>query len=155
MKSKEFIIAKLKELAETFLSIRIRYKNDTITNTHLIEICPEILFKENEDYFDQEEKIEKEFYDSFSEEEILFISENSLTQIIDSDFEIDGSLVYSELLDVNCYEFIDTSNGSLEMSITSLFTDHSQTENSVFSDLYINQDIDIDSTYNGGFAAAA
>ena len=88
MKAKEFITEKLKELFELFENIQIRYEYRNSTNSHIIEIKPKSLFEEDEAYMEMEADLEKEFEQLFPSENIVFISEGSITEIKDAVFEL-------------------------------------------------------------------
>ncbi|OIP05777.1 MAG: hypothetical protein AUJ97_00150 [Bacteroidetes bacterium CG2_30_32_10] len=88
MKSKEFIEAKLNELYNKFSDIKIRYEYRANTFSHLIEIIPIGFFEGNEDYIILEAEIEDEFEASFPDENIVFISEGSLSEIVNPDFKL-------------------------------------------------------------------
>ncbi len=88
MKSREFIKTKLNELYTKFSDIRIRYEYRANTYSHLIEIIPFNFFEENEEYITIESKIEEDFENMFPNENILFISDGSLTEIINPEFRL-------------------------------------------------------------------
>ncbi len=81
MKSKEFLIKKLKELASKFEDIKIRYEYHQSTYSHLIEVIPLSIFENDKAYMLAEEKLENDFENLFPDEDIVFISEDSLTEI--------------------------------------------------------------------------
>lgn len=93
MKSTEFIETKLNELYAQFNDIKIRYEIRANTNSHLIEIIPLCFFEENEEYIACETKIEEEFESIFPSENIVFISEDSLTEIINPDFKLGYDII--------------------------------------------------------------
>ena len=88
MIAKDFIEEKLRLLASKFIDIQIRYEYRANTNSHLIEIIPLSFFEGNETYFEEEAKIEDEFEQLFPSENIVFISEGSLTVIKRADLEL-------------------------------------------------------------------
>jgi hypothetical protein len=88
MKSIEFLETKLKELYAKFSDVKIRYEYRANTNSHLVEIIPFSFFDENEDYMTLEANIEDEFEASFPHENIVFISEGSLSEINCPDFKL-------------------------------------------------------------------
>lgn len=88
MKSKEFIEDKLNELYAKFSDIKIRYEYRANTYSHLIEVIPLCFFEENEDYIILETQIEDEFETLFPNENIVFISEGSLSEIVNPDFKL-------------------------------------------------------------------
>lgn len=94
MKAKDFIEKKLRQLALTYIGIQIRYEYRVNSKSHIIEIIPLSFFEGNENYFIEEGLIEDEFEKMFPEENIVFISEGSLTEIKDADLK----LGYNELI---------------------------------------------------------
>jgi hypothetical protein len=88
MKAKDFIEEKLRLLASKFKEVHIRYEYRTNTRSHLVEIIPLRFFEENESYFEEEANIEDEFEKLYPEENIIFISEGSLTEIKNADLEL-------------------------------------------------------------------
>jgi len=104
MNSRDYIEKKISDLALKFSGIRIRYEYREITQSHIIEILPLDLYESNTEYLLEEELIEKEFDALFPDENILFVSEGSLTELARVDFE----LGYKELLfdnDASSMEF--------------------------------------------------
>lgn len=93
MKSIDFIKNRLKELYKMFNYIKIRYNYNPNTNSHLVEIIPLSFFETNKEYIDAEIEFEEEFEMQFPEENIIFISENSLSEINNPIFEL-GYEVY-------------------------------------------------------------
>ncbi len=87
MKAKEYIINKLTELSTLFTDIRIRYEFRINTNSHLIEVTPLCFYESNQDYLIAESNIEDEFESLFPSENVVFISENSLTEIKEAELE--------------------------------------------------------------------
>ena len=81
MNSSEYIISRLKQLACNIPNIQIRYEFRIITQTHIVEVLPLIFFKENEQYINEEVKLETDFEQLYPSENIVFISESSLTEI--------------------------------------------------------------------------
>jgi len=81
MTAKDYIEEKLSLLASKFTDIKIRYEHHANTGSHLIEIMPLSFFEENGSYLEEETKIEDEFEQLFPSENIVFISEGSLTVI--------------------------------------------------------------------------
>ena len=80
MNSKDFIKHNLSKIWNSFPEVQFRYEFKTHTNTHVIEVTPVSFFEENEEYLDLESDFEYKFEQMFPEEEILFISEGSLTK---------------------------------------------------------------------------
>ena len=88
MKSKKFIKEKLELLFAQFNDIKIRYEYTANTYSHLIEVTPLDFFEENERYMTLEAKLEEEFESLFPRENIVFISEGSLSEIRSAEFEL-------------------------------------------------------------------
>ncbi len=88
MKSKEFIKEKLNELFAQFSDIKIQYEYRANTYSHLIEVTPLVFFKENKNYIALEAALEDEFESLFPNENIVFISEDSLSEIMNPDFKL-------------------------------------------------------------------
>lgn len=88
MKSIEFLATKLNELYARFSDVKIRYEYRANTYSHLIEITPLSFFEENEEYLFFEAKIEDEFEALFPNENIVFISDGSLSEISNPFFKL-------------------------------------------------------------------
>lgn len=85
--AKSFVIEKLKDIHKKFDNIKIRYEIDNYDNTHIIEILPSKLY-ENKKYMDEEIKLIYDFSCRYKEQDIMFISKNSLTEIKNPIFEL-------------------------------------------------------------------
>lgn len=84
----EYIISQLESLYSKFENLKIRYEFNKILNTHLIEILPLEAF-ESQEYILEEMSITDDFEELFGfDEEILFISEDSLNKIQHPSFEL-------------------------------------------------------------------
>ncbi len=83
----DFIKSELKNLHNKFLSSSIRYEFCNLTNIHIIEITPFDLYN-SELYMNNELAIEALFAKQFPKEELIFVSEMSLTKISNPFFEI-------------------------------------------------------------------
>ena len=88
MNSKKFIQKELKLLASWFSEAKIRYEYRENTHSHIIEITPLNFYENDESYRQEEAGIENEFEKLFPAENIVFISENSLTEIKNPEFEV-------------------------------------------------------------------
>jgi hypothetical protein len=93
MKSKEFIIQRLNKFASSFPELKLRYEFNQNTVTHIIEVKPLHIYESNEDYLRAEDEFEEEFEKLYPSEEIIFISEGSLTEIKNPEHEIGYGLV--------------------------------------------------------------
>lgn len=92
MNSVDFLKKELESLSNSFTGIEIRYEFREKISTHIIEILPLNIYKSNKRYIDAEIELEKGFSNEFPSEEILFISEDSLTQIYSPDLIINQEL---------------------------------------------------------------
>jgi len=80
MKSIDFLSNSLEILHEKFSNCNIRYEFVANTKLHLVEVTP-VEFYNDEEYINEELILEKEFENLYLDEEIVFISENSLNKI--------------------------------------------------------------------------
>lgn len=85
--AKSFVIERLKDIHKKFDNIKIRYEIDNYDDTHIIEILPSKLY-ENKKYMDEEIKLIYDFSCRYKEQDIMFISKNSLTEIKKPIFEL-------------------------------------------------------------------
>ncbi|MFN3753130.1 hypothetical protein [Flavobacterium sp.] len=109
--SVKFLEQKLKELFLQFPKSNIRYEFRSNRNSHLVEITP-LSFYVNEKYKIAETKIEDEFENLYPNENILFISENSLNKISNANFELisefKGAIcLLGEVSSLPAYNFIN------------------------------------------------
>jgi len=81
MNPSEFLKNKLQEIFSKFEGIQIRYENRESTNSHIVEVIPFSFFDKNKDYMIEEEILEAEFELLYPNENIVFVSEDSLTKI--------------------------------------------------------------------------
>lgn len=81
MNPQEFINKKIEYLKFKFKDIEIKYQYKITTDTHIIKISPLSLYENNIEYVMEEEDVENEFNKLYPSEELLFISEDSLTKI--------------------------------------------------------------------------
>lgn len=80
MKSVDFLSNSLEILHDKFSKCNIRYEFISNTNVHLIEVTP-VDFYNNDLYINEELLLEEEFETLYPNEEIVFISEDSLNKI--------------------------------------------------------------------------
>ena len=112
MKAKKFLEKKLKELASKFEEVKIRYEYRANTQSHIIEIIPLVFFQENEIYLIEEANIESEFEARYPMENIIFISEGSLTEINNADIELGYNII---TFDYNNFSIEFEVNGYYEV----------------------------------------
>lgn len=87
MNSIDFLSNCLEILHDKFSSCNIRYEFVPNTKVHLIEVTP-VDFYNDELYINEELILEEEFENLYPDEEIVFISENSLNKIQDPLLEL-------------------------------------------------------------------
>lgn len=88
MNAKDFLELKLRNLLSKFEEIKVRYEYRSNTRSHLVEVVPLNFFEENKEFFIEETKIEDEFEKLFPSENVIFISDNSLTEIKEVQFKL-------------------------------------------------------------------
>jgi hypothetical protein len=101
MNSKEFLIERLKEMSSKFEDVKIRYEYRTNTYSHIIEVIPLAIFDSNEQYMLAEANLENEFESLFPQEDIVFVSEDSLTEIKNPDLLLGYESITFEVSEVS------------------------------------------------------
>ena len=81
MSAIEFIKLRLKKLSGKFQDARFRYQYDETTGDHLIEVTPDVIFSNSEEYAVAESKIIKEFVEIYQSESIIFFSDTSYIKL--------------------------------------------------------------------------
>ncbi len=99
MTSKEFVTTKLNGLVDVYPSLTFKYKFLSNENIHLIEVIPFSEYSNNRDYLASEGSVVYEFENTFLQEEILFVSEDSITRV-----EIPDSIISKNNVSI----FMDT-----------------------------------------------
>lgn len=92
MKSSEYIKSKIINLVNQNPHIKCSYEFDKDSNVHLIEIEPLSIYNTDQKYFDAESEITFSFIDKFPNENICFVSENSLIKVENPSFIKVGEL---------------------------------------------------------------
>lgn len=80
MTSIDFLQKLLQEVSENFKSAIIKYEFRPQRHSHIIEIMPQEIF-ESDEYIDAEISIKNKFRELYPNEDLVFISEGSLTKI--------------------------------------------------------------------------
>lgn len=88
MKTKDYIRKKLNEISDVFPELIFRYQFNEKTETHIIEVKPFETYQTNGDYIKYEAELMYDFENEFFPETILFVSQDSLTQITNPEFSI-------------------------------------------------------------------
>ena len=105
MKSKEYLKNRLNDISNVFPELIFRYQFNENTETHIIEVKPLETYQTNDDYIKCEAELMFDFENEFFPETILFVSEDSLTQITEPEFTIQKQVFVSSTLKAN-YSFI-------------------------------------------------
>ncbi len=91
--AKDFLIDNLNRISVLFPEVNIRYEHRSNTNSHIIEVIPLLVFDNNDEYIRAEINLEESFEEQFSNEDIVFISEDSLTTINNAEFAFGNNLM--------------------------------------------------------------
>ncbi len=92
MKSREFVLQKLKELVRNFPRIKVSYKFDEFTQTHYVKVEPKEIFEKDEEYSDFEVDLILELGRKYPYEGIMFFTEGDSVGIEDFTEELYGSI---------------------------------------------------------------
>jgi len=112
MKSKEYIRKKLNEISNVFPELIFRYQFNENSETHIIEVKPLDAYQTNNEYIKYEANLMFDFENEFFPETILFVSEDSLTQITHPEFIIQKEVFVSSPLKKANYSFAPNVEGS-------------------------------------------
>jgi len=114
MKSKKFIKEKLEQLFAQFNDIKIKYEYRANTCSHIIEVTPLEFFEKDERYVTLEAELEEEFETLFPNENIVFISEGSLSEIKSAEFELGGESITFDNEVINIDFVVDGFNENVD-----------------------------------------
>lgn len=89
MNAKEYIINCLQRFVETFKSAKARYKYDSLSQSHTIEVSPLSVY-ESDEFLDWEGDVFDEFVNLYPSDTIGFISEDALVSINSVDYSVEG-----------------------------------------------------------------
>ena len=92
MKSTDFLQLQIDNLVKENPSIKCRYEFDVHSGVHLIEVTPFSMYELNEKYLAFESEIIFSFIDTFPDENICFISDDSLIKISNPTYTKVGAL---------------------------------------------------------------
>lgn len=101
MKAQEFIEKKLIELSTKYKEVKIRYEYRANTQSHIVEIIPLSFYENNSSYLAEEVDFENQFEALYPLENIVFISEDSLTEIKNPILELGYSNIIFEYSNYN------------------------------------------------------
>lgn len=86
----EYIKLELKNFIIEFPKTRIRYENDSNSNTHSIEVVPNAIYRLDKDYITWENSLFDAFINEFPNQNICFISDDAIVGLDKIDFELFG-----------------------------------------------------------------
>lgn len=95
MNAINFIISRLELISAKIPGIGIKYAFDKITNFHIVEVIPESIRRGNEEYMEMEYNLCNEFYEKFTEEDLLISEPDEINNMNEVYFEY----AYSQLQD--------------------------------------------------------
>ncbi|NCA86148.1 MAG: hypothetical protein EOM83_11340 [Clostridia bacterium] len=81
MNSHQYIENKLQKLVKEFPQITLLYEFDEVNETHVVEVSPLSVYENNNSYMEAEGDLTFDFDQRFFPEEIMFVSEDSLTRV--------------------------------------------------------------------------
>jgi len=105
MESKEYLRNKLNEISSIFPELIFRYQFNENTETHIIEVKPLEAYQTNNVYIKYEAELMFNFENEFYPQTILFVSDDSLTQITQPEFTIQKQVFVNPTLKAN-YRFL-------------------------------------------------
>lgn len=89
-----FLKSKLKNLFLELENVEIAYEYRVSSDTHIVEVKPNSIYRTCTKYIEREMALETSFYENFPSESILFVSEESLTQIKAPDLVLKFKMKY-------------------------------------------------------------
>jgi len=105
MKSKEYLRTKLNEVSNIFPELTFMYQFNGNTRTHIVEVKPLDDYQSNDSYAICEAELIYAFEKEFFPETVLFVSEESLTQVTEPEFVIRKQIFVNAALKANyCFE---------------------------------------------------
>jgi len=93
--AKAFLISNLKKIFLKLENVEISYEFRDSSQTHIIEVKPNSIYKTCEKYIREEIELENSFYENFPSETMLFITEDSLSKIKSPDLVLKYKLAYN------------------------------------------------------------
>lgn len=91
MTPEDFISNHLKRILSVSPEIRIRYEHRRESMCHIIEVLPAAIFHNNLDYLKAEADLESVFETWFPDNEIIFITSDSLLEISEATHEYEST----------------------------------------------------------------
>jgi len=120
MTAQDFILKRLNRIVSLFSDIRFRYEVRSVNN-HIIEVTPLSIYNDNEDYLKAEADFENEFEYLFPDDQILFVSEDSLTQIRNVQFEFCNNILGYKIGIIETTQLVNEQSYTESMSPDNYF----------------------------------
>ena len=98
-----FIIDNLKKIHALLKSVSLKYEYDKYSMMHIVEVMPLETYEKKESYINQEIDLTNQLADKYPTEEILFVSEDSLTKVNVPSFTLLPKLTISSTPNNNFY----------------------------------------------------
>lgn len=121
MKSKQYIIEKIKEIHSKIEGIRMLYTFDSEINFHIIQVSPEEIRRGSDSYIDLEADLWKSFFNQFPNEDILITEvdeDEDVSNVIFDTIDLEKETLFSfsnfvfdtiNLEEVNLFDACDWS----------------------------------------------
>lgn len=105
-KAIDFVKNALQNFIKDFPQTRVRYEYSEESNVHCIEIVPNEVYYLNETYINWENQLTDNFIEQFVDQNICFITSNSLVGLDEIHYELVGKF-YLNRISVNSSAIID------------------------------------------------
>lgn len=92
MNPHDFLRKKLEHLANMFPTSKYQYEFDQFANFHIIQVWPVSLYNNDDSYKITENSISNEFDSLFFPGTVIFVSEDSLNQVSNAQYEVKGNM---------------------------------------------------------------
>lgn len=116
MTSKDFIINKLNLLVGEIPDIKCSYKYDDFCLSHNIEILPSEMYHDSEKLKEKQFDILDSFYKAYSDEMVVFFTEDDLIELDELDFIAEGAL-YREDEKLSWINFVSSVSNKFDIGI--------------------------------------
>lgn len=90
MSSKEYIKDKLTQIIKVFKRAKFNYEFDELSNIHAIKVLPSDFYEINDDFAEFQSSLIEFFIEHYPNESVLFISDESLIDVINPEFTAIG-----------------------------------------------------------------
>ncbi|MDD3723156.1 MAG: hypothetical protein PHW92_11865 [Lutibacter sp.] len=87
---KDYIIGKINDLVTAFPFLKVSYQIDSYSNSNYLKVIPKDYFDSNLEYQKYETELIIDFITKYPFDEIVFISDDSLIEVTEPIYEIEG-----------------------------------------------------------------